>query len=200
MNSKLDKTLLRKNIQDVLNENSSLKKEAQVIANKILQEKLSKYISELEDHPISREILNGPNSDNISRTLDGNGNLFSFIGFEENSKPIDKLKFFIKSKTFIKLDGAKNGFFNFRLFTPSEEEVFLETPMPFEGGKSWVKGIEKGISGFSNYLYGLLFPQSRSGRAIQSENKIRKSNFKPTSYFKKIYRDFLNTFKNETSI
>jgi hypothetical protein len=66
--------------------------------------------------------------------------------------------------------------------------------MPFEGGNSWLKGIEKGISGFSNYLYGLLFPISRSGRAIQAKNKIRRASYKPTKYFSVLYKNFIESF------
>jgi len=58
-----------------------------------------------------------------------------------------------------------------------------------------VRGIEKGISGFSNYLYGLLFPTSRSGRAIQSKNKIRRISYKPTKYFSVLYKNFIESFK-----
>lgn len=192
---KINKVLLKENINAALLKNNKIYKEAKVVADEVIVDNLNRYISEIQNHSISQEISAGSNSDNISRTLDGEGNLFSFIGFESSDKPIEKLKNIIKNNTFIKFKSSKDGIFNFSVFTPSPNEIYSETPMPFEGGKSWVKGIEKGISGFSNYLYGLIFPQSRSGRAIQTENKIRKSNFKPTSYFTSLYNNFLNNFK-----
>ena len=67
--------------------------------------------------------------------------------------------------------------------------------MPFESGNSWIKSIEKGISGFSNYLYGLLFAASRSGRGIQSQNKVRRSSYKPIKYFSLLYKNFIESFK-----
>jgi len=67
--------------------------------------------------------------------------------------------------------------------------------MPFENGNSWLRGIEKGISGFSNYLYGLLFGSSRSGTGIQSKNKIRRANYKPVKYFTLLYNEFIKSFK-----
>lgn len=192
---KINKILLKENINSALLKNDKIYKEAKIVAQEIMTDNLNRYISELENHPVSQEISEGSNANNTSRTLDGEGNLFSFIGFESNDRPIERLKNIVKSNTFIKFKNSKNSIFNFSVFTPSPTEVYSETPMPFEGGRSWIKGIEKGISGFSNYLYGLIFPQSRSGRAIQTENKIRKSNFKPTAYFTKLYNDFLGNFK-----
>lgn len=191
---KINKNLLKQNISSAIESNSSIVKKAMIIAEESMKENLDKYISEIDSHPVSREISNGPNSENLSRTLDGRGNLFSFIGFNTEDEPIDKIKSIIKENTFLKFKNFKNISFNFTVFSPDPAEIHEKTPMPFENGKSWVKGIERGISGFSNYLYGLIFPQSRSGRAIQTENKVRKSNFKPTSYFSKLYLDFIKGF------
>jgi len=195
MRAKINKNLLKQNISQALVKNSTIIKNAEIIATEAIEVEKEKYINQIEDHPVSQEILDGPSAANISRTLDGGGNLFSFIGFEKSDNPLEKIKNLIKNNTFIKFKNAKNGIFNFSVFTPSLEEIYEESPMPFEGGKSWVQGIEKGISGFSNYLYGLIFPESRSGRAIQSKNKVRKSNFKPRPYLSKLYINFLKNFK-----
>lgn len=195
MRAKINKNLLKQNINQALEKNSPIIKNAEIIATEAIEIEKEKYINQIENHPVSQEILDGPSAANISRTLDGEGNLFSFIGFEKSDNPINKIKILIKNNTFIKFKNAKNGIFNFSVFTPSLEEIYQETPMPFEGGKSWVKGIEKGISGFSNYLYGLIFQESRSGKAIQSKNRIRKSNFKPRSYLSQVYINFLKNFK-----
>jgi hypothetical protein len=194
MPAKINKDLLRKNLEKVISNNNRLVKQAQSIAEDLLNRNLKEYINELSEHPVSKEISEGVNAQNLSRTLNGDGNLFTFIGFESNAKPIDELKDNIKSNTFVKFKDAKNDAFNFSVFTPSPEEISQNTPMPFEGGKSWVKGVEKGISGFSNYLYGLIFPQSRSGRAIQTENKIRRATFRPVGYFTKLYTRFIKNF------
>ena len=67
--------------------------------------------------------------------------------------------------------------------------------MPFENGKSWVKGIEDGISGFGYYVYGLLFPKSRSKRGIQSQNKVRNGSFKTVKYMSELYNNFIRSLK-----
>ena len=119
----------------------------------------------------------------VSNTLDGKGNLYSFIGFYAWDQPVQDVVDAIDKNTRIQSKNSKDWFFNFEFLTPSLEELGSYTPLPFEGGNSWLKGIEKGISGFSNYVYGLLFPTSRSGRGIQSENQIRRASYKPTKYF-----------------
>jgi hypothetical protein len=45
-------------------------------------------IDEFKNHLITKEINNGARSANISGTLSGYGNLFSFIGFEDGQDPI----------------------------------------------------------------------------------------------------------------
>ena len=152
-------------------------------------------MSQILEHPISEEIAAGQEAENISNTLNGEGNLYTFIGFDAGDKPIDNLIGIVEKNTIIKQVSSKNGIFSFQVYTPSLDELKGYTPMPFEGGNSWLRGIEKGISGFSNYLYGLLFPTSRSGKAIQSKNKIRRASYKPTKYFSVLYKNFIESFK-----
>ena len=75
------------------------------------------------------------------------------------------------------------------------EEIKSATPLPFERGRSWVKGVEDGISGFGYYVYGMLFPSSRSGRGIQSKNKIRVAAYRPVKYMTELYTKFIKNLK-----
>jgi len=192
MASRINKSILKNEITSA--EFKILKKEARIIANQILEDKKKKYISEILEHPVSQELAGGSDANNISNTLNGEGNLYSFIGFDAGDKPIEDLVDIIEKTTKIQPIKSKGDIFNFQVYTPSLEDLKAYTPMPFEGGNSWLKGIEKGISGFSNYLYGLLFPISRSGRAIQTKNKIRRASYKPTKYFSVLYKNFIESF------
>jgi len=49
-------------------------------------------ISEFLNHPITVEIKTGPYAENISGTLNGYGNLFSFIGFSDGDDPINPIE------------------------------------------------------------------------------------------------------------
>ena len=71
------------------------------------------------------------------------------------------------------------------------ELIKKNTPMPWEGGKSWVSGMEKGISGFGYYIY-KKFLKGRSEEAVQSENKVRGSSFKRVRYMSEIIKNFTN--------
>ena len=179
MAGRINKLILRGEISKV--KSKSLEREAVLIANKILEEKKKKYLSEIIEHPVSKEIAEGINAQNVSNTLNGEGNLYTFIGFDQGDKPIDNLINLIEKNTKIQQIKSDSNIFNFQVYSPSLDELKGYTPMPFERGNSWLKGIEKGISGFSNYLYGLLFPTSRSGKAIQAKNKIRRASYKPES-------------------
>lgn len=193
MSGKINKNILNKEISNL--KKKAIEKEAYEVASKILEEKKQEYLNSIADHPVSQELSAGSDGPNVSRTLNGDGNLYSFIGFENGTKPIEDLLYLIERNTRIKQIESKEDIFKFQVYTPSLDELRSQTPMPFENGNSWLKGIEKGISGFSNYLYGLLFENSRSGGGIQSKNKIRRTTYKPVKYFTDLYNKFLKSFK-----
>ena len=68
--------------------------------------------------------------------------------------------------------------------------------MPWESGRSWVNGIERGISGFSFYLF-KKFKGSRSGTGLQSKSEVNSLSFKPTKYLSKIIDNFTKNIKNK---
>jgi len=177
---------------------ANLKKEAVIFAQEILKENLDQYINEIQDHPVSKELDSGPDGENVSNTLNGKENLFAFIGFDSEDKPIDDLTALIKENTFLDKNSTfdrKTFQLKFNVFTPSLDEIKSQTPLPFERGRSWVKGVEDGISGFGYYVYGLVFPTSRSGRGIQSKNKVRVAAYKPVKYMTELYTKFIKNLK-----
>jgi hypothetical protein len=153
-------------------------------------------ISEFKNHPVTREIEGENYSDNISRTLNGYGNLFTFIGFELGDKPIEPILDLFKS---IKIThNSSDGNLFLRISYPSPDDVWMITPMPWQSGRSWAKGIESGISGLNYYLLLNKFSDSsRSGRGIQSENKLRSSmRYTPTQYITTILKKYRTKFSS----
>jgi hypothetical protein len=78
---------------------------------------------------------------------------------------------------------------------PTLESFRLVARMPWESGNSWVVGIERGISGFSNYMYftrgeGRFSGASRSGKALQSKKAINAGTFSPTLYITEILDNY----------
>jgi len=184
-----------KSISLKVSNSSAFQKRIQKAAEKQFEKAKSEFMKDFQKHPVSQEIENGPSASNTTNTLGGVGNLFSYIGFDSESKPIDELqdalenKFNLKKRN-TKLKG-KNPKVSFNVSYPDLKDIKEETPLPWENGKSWVAGIESGISGFGNYMY-KRFIEGRSKEALQTDKKNRTGNFKPLKYLSEI----VNKFKN----
>jgi len=164
----------------------------------------SQMIKEFLDHPVTIEIKNGPTAENISGTLYGIGNLFSYIGFTVGEDPIEPVLDEFK-KTTIRFNGLIEGGANWLIFMPAKEDIWAVSQMPWAPGRSWAKGIETGISGIGQYLYNAeaQFDSSRSGTAVQTTSKLRRKNrFKNVKYISLVLAKYEKKFSelNETSI
>jgi hypothetical protein len=164
-------------------------KEAFNKIDKKVRDAQNQLAAEFEKHPITREIDAGPGADNISDTLFGYGNLFSYIGFGSGSSPLANVRSFVKQKIKISSAGRKGNSMEFLIRSPSMKDLELRSPMPFEAGNSWVRMLELGMSNFSFYMY-KQSQVSRSGTGIQIDNRIRSQASKPTPYFTKILNNF----------
>lgn len=164
-----------------------------------------RFINKFLQHPVTREISNGVfdpiNTENISETLNGYGNLYSFIGFEQGTDPIEPVIELIQSQMKIvrryavgRADDKKVGItITYSRKTPRAE---LERITEMEwSGESWLYGIEKGISGFNQYMNEAFGnPPSRSQGGVQVDNKLRDGNFNPVPYFEALLKEFDETF------
>jgi len=156
----------------------------------------NRMIAEFLNHPVTLEIKGGTSSGNISGTLGGSTNLFSFIGFESGSDPIDAIEKVLYSTNFRFTRTTRNSV-EFEIDIPEPAEIFAATPMPWAPGRSWAKGIETGISGLGYYLK-ISRDNSRSGLGIQSSRKVRKSGskFKNTQYISALIKKYEKEFAN----
>lgn len=149
-----------------------------------------RLIENFNSHPVTIEINAGPGSKNISNTLGGVGNLYSYIGFNKGSKPIQPILSLLERETAIaSFVFSKNGTFKVFISNPTPQDIFNVTPLPWAQGRSWAEGIERGLSGFGFYL-NKESSKSRSGIGLQTENKLRSGKFQNTSYITKLIRDF----------
>jgi len=175
----------------------TIKKVREVAEIKLKKEK-EILLTKFESHPVTREIIAGPDSENISGTLAGYGNLFSFIGFSQTSNPVSPVRRMLSQMIKIKdirKSAGKNVKMNIKIQIPEIEDFRDVAPMPWEPGRSWVEGIERGISGFSYYINSNR-PSSRSGKGIQTEKRIRIMAFKNTKYMSEMIRNFSKNLKN----
>ena len=195
--------------------NATVQEEIEKAIKKQFNEIKNQALEEFDNHPVTQELLN-PEGGNISNTLGGYGDLFGFIGFEAGFNPIAPVRRELKSK--IKFKGTdlsinyprnKKGQFargrRTRVIKVSFEVPQLEDFddsaqfQGWNGGRNWVKGIERGISGVSYYAD---YPRGRSERGLQLKRPItegpsnRPMGFKTTKYISKIISNFTNNFSN----
>jgi hypothetical protein len=181
------KRLDMKSVNKTLSRNKVFKTEMRKKVIKPFESSKNKLIKDFKSHPVTKEIEGGPSAGNSSGTLGGYGNLFTFIGFVFGSSPTQVVERMLRGQ--VNLGKVKKSRFqrknvtvNVQLDVPSKEQFAVATPLPFESGRSWLYGIETGISGFGNYMY-KKWQTSRSGMGIETKKKIRGGRFKNTSYF-----------------
>jgi len=169
------------------------KKDFQKVFKRNFEETKTEMIQEFLSHPVTIELLSGPSAKNISGTLGGQANLFSFIGFDSSYKPIEPILQILETTTF-KDTGESNVGRKFTLIIPTADEIFAATPMPWASGRSWARGIEKGISGLG-YLLNKSTSSSRSGVAIQADKKVRTARFNNVQYISALLKKYKKKFK-----
>ena len=157
-------------------------------AQKAVEQSTIELIQRFLNDPITKEIQAGPDAKNISDTLGGVGNLFSYIGFEEGSDPISPIRRYLANSLKIESISSKDLIFKITFSVPDMDEIKGLSPVPWAPGRSWVKAMESGLSGLGNYLV-KESPVSRSGSAIQVKTKIRSGAFKNTKYMSAILKE-----------
>ena len=190
-NKELKRSLSSKNSQKTILNNLKLRN-GELVYKKI--EKLKKeMIADFLRLPVTREILAGSTSSNTSGTLGGYGNLFTFIGFNEGDRPINPIVQLLSQTNYRVTRFNQNGSAKLIIDMPSRQDIFAVTPLPWASGISWSERIEKGISGLGMYL-NTSRKNSRSGRGIQADNKIRTGKFNNTSYISAFLNKWANIF------
>jgi len=162
---------------------------------KRFEELKKEMINEFLLHPVTKEILSGPGAPNISGTLRGYGNLFSFIGFNKGDKPISPIIKLLE-QTVMNISRANpRGVINLNITIPSNRDIFAVTPMPWATGLSWAQRIEQGMPGFGEYL-NKSSSSSRSSTGLQTQNDIRSGGFSNTPYVSSFIKKWQDIFTN----
>jgi hypothetical protein len=149
-------------------------------------------LKEYANHKVTQEIDMGATAENISNTLGGvgaNANLFTFIGFDGGSSPTRPIRTILSTtirtgnsvSSRVQGKGGAIPVASVSVYIPTEGQLKEVSFMPWEPGKSWIYGIENGISGFGYYMY-KKFARGRSKLGLQSKYKVRNSSFRPIAY------------------
>lgn len=167
-----------------------------------------------DNHDVTKEIVAGPTAS--SKYID-DGNLNSLLGFGQQEGPVavDALRDYLEES--VKLSPAArsrmvgNSFIVERTgITPSNDSVYENTTGFLEWvTRSWVDLIQRGVTGFSAYIYrpnGFNSPEpSRSGSGIEATNSktgktinYRGGSMKPIPYINELLAKFRNSLRRTT--
>lgn len=168
-------------------------------------------IKEFQDNEISQEITAGsdnPQAGNISATLDGKGNLFTFIGFNQGSDPVGEVVesleegIELQKKPLSISENGKEITVEFGVSVPTIKELDEVHLMPEWSNLGWITAIKKGISGFRSYIY-WKEDVGRSGGGLQAKKKksnepviLRDGKYSPPKYYlPDMLRNFIRKLK-----
>jgi hypothetical protein len=163
----------------------------------------AKLIQRFKENAVTQEIEGGVSAANISNTLGGQGNLFTYIGFPRGENPTTAVERVLLTSGSVKRASKKKAKSSgkriqevFRVSIPDINLLRRASPMPFQGGRSWLFDVEKGISGFNYYMY-KRFNRGRSGMGLQSKTPVRTGSYKPpsTGYIRRLLAQFIASFK-----
>jgi hypothetical protein len=187
----INKDSINQKINKALSTNNAVKIKTYNLANSYFKRAKNIMLKNFNSNPITMELEGGANNqENISGTLDGYGNLYSFIGFYKGEKPTESLRQILDDLTYIKPTIFRNKKFYFKISIPSREEIENVTQMPWENGNSWAYEVEGEISGLSNFLY-KEWLGSRSSMGMQLNHKyIESISFHGRPYITEILNNF----------
>jgi len=193
---RIDKSSLMSELSNTENSKSMRTLLEQSVEARVEKSK-KEMANDFANHPVTKELDNGPSSSNISNTLGGYGNLFSFIGFSSQENPVAQIKKEIEKPVKIKARKSifSNGRFKVETNIPTQESLEESGKIPWSTGLSWLKGIEEGISGLGFFIFkkeGGLSSRSKTGVQTKAD---KGRQFKPTLYLTKIYKDFFDNIK-----
>lgn len=198
---KINKIALNKAVTSQRGIQSVALRRASIQAESIFENNKEQFIEDFNNHPVTQDIEQKPAQ---SQFVD-DGNLFGFIGFIEGSEPTQVVRDAIEEQTELKLKSINPLIagttltYIFDVKAPVLDELEALTPHPSPLPGSWLRGIERGISGLASYIYRLGAGRSQEG--IQSQGKYRKSGgaYKPVKYYSEILNKFIRQISRKIS-
>ncbi len=198
---------LEKEINAQIAEKLSVRRSVQRETTTLVNEEKKELVKEFESHIVSQEISEGENASNISNTLGGYGNLFSFIGFNIGSKPIPEISAQLKEDISVKLPDSpkiQRGIITYSVPVeiPTVEDIEKNLPEHQDWNAHWVSDIEDGFSNLTHYLYKKFRPEDESrstmGLQVKNENKDGNVIYKRPSngYLGEMLKRFKDKIKN----
>jgi hypothetical protein len=149
-----------------------------------------------DNHPITKEIKEGVGAQNRG-TMNGYGDLFSFLGFKEGSDPIGQLRTSLGEHTRLgnavfKKDGREYIIsYEIIVDVPS---INKENTLPWATGLSWTESIEDGLKNLGFFISKLGY--GNSGGGFQLKKEIRQGKFQPEPYLSEVVDLYLSKYRD----
>lgn len=168
-------------------------------------------LDKFDEHDVTQEI-NDPDSSNISGTLGGYGNLFGFLGFEEETDPIKPVRNYLEKSIILKsivfpeqknqirnskgqfASGQRVNFAKININKPDLDDFDGVADLPWDS-KNWVKGIERGVSGFQYFMSKHLTGRSNEGFQMRNPIQRAQNQFKKVPYMTSLLNEFEKSFQ-----
>ena len=182
---------LRKRVSD----SKSVRRRIGKIFEKQLVDRQRKLVADFDNHPVTQEIQAGRDGSNISKSLNGYGNLYTFLGFSHAEDPTSIIRNYLAAKVPYRSTSSRNtaqGFaINFKANLPGIRDIQALSVLSHLG-RSWVTGVERGkVDGLQYYLNSRRpSSASRSGKGIQIDKRLRNTNIKPIKYVNHLLERF----------
>lgn len=155
------------------------------------------------EHPVTLELKAGPQASNISDTLNGEGNLFGFLGFWNTQEPTKDLENLLAKVSYERSSIRKNVI-NYKILNfPKKTDVESVTEMNWGHGTSWAYAVENGDFGgdaaLSHYIF-KTWGGSRSQAGFQVKGyDYSEEQFHPVPYISQILENFQDRVNNSRS-
>lgn len=200
---RIDQNAIQKALEERVAFAPEIQAKAKLIAFNLFGRAHQSLMRDFLEHPVTQELKAGPEAQNISNTLNGQGNLFGFLGFWQGQDPTVELEnLLIKIK--IEKSSTKRNVIYYRIADyPSRTTIEEATEMNWGNGTSWAFSVENGDFGgdaaLSHYIF-KAWSGSRSQGGFQIKGyEYSEESFNPTPYISQILEKFQDRVNNSSS-
>jgi hypothetical protein len=165
------------------------------VAGRKTKGKLSRVAEQLNKEAkfmLDEDIDNDP----VSRKIDGDPKTIGYFGFEAGDMPVEKLKqvlweeIKLNPNPKVRKEKGKNAF-TFNIKFPQRREVFSKSVLNLPWiSKTWVEGVEEGLSGVERFAFMPSRGRSEFGLQLKGEVPNKITPLQDRDYINRIRKNF----------
>lgn len=200
---RVDQRAIIRKLDDELASRSDVQTKANAIVANIFNRGHRMLMRDFSEHKITQEIRGGPHGTaNISETLNGEGNLFAFLGFFDGQDPTKELEDMLRNISF-RRTSHQRGVIYFQIINiPTKQNIHDATKMNW-GNASWALAVEtgdfQGGADLSHFIF-KSWEGSRSKEGFQVKGyEYSEEKFNPKPYMTEILNKFTERVNNSRS-